>query len=66
MSKNWRGETIADLHTKKIKQKELAAHMNLTSEYVCMVLGGNRAPQDMEKRMKTAIAEIVKARETNK
>lgn len=66
MSKNWIGEIIADLHTKKIKQKELATHMNLTSEYVCMVLGGNKAPQDMEMRMKTAIAEIVKARETSK
>lgn len=57
---NWMGEIIAELHMKKIKQKDLAEKMGVTNEYVCTILNGKREkiPKDMEQRMREAIKQI--------
>lgn len=57
---NWMGEIIAELHMKKIKQKDLANKMGVTNEYVCTILNGKRekVPANMEQRMREAIKQI--------
>lgn len=67
MPEKWTGEIIAKLHTNKIKQKDLAAHMNLSNEYICMILGGTmKSPRGMEQRMKNAISEILHERKSER
>lgn len=59
MSDRWTGEIIASLHINKIKQKELAKEMDLTEEYISMLLCGKKSSVGMEERMKSAIESIV-------
>lgn len=59
MSNQWAGEIVASLHVNKIKQKELAKEMDLTEEYVSMILCGKKSSVGMEERMKAAIESIV-------
>lgn len=63
---NWMGEIVAELHMKKIKQKDLAEKMGVTNEYVCTILNGKREkiPADMEQRMREAIKQICEMEET--
>lgn len=62
MPERWTGEIVALLHTNKIKQKEIAERMGVTSEYVCMILNGAKAPRDAEQRMRNAINAILAER----
>lgn len=59
MSERWTGEIIASLHINKIKQRELAKEMDLTEEYISMLLCGKKSSIGMEERMKAAIESIV-------
>ena len=55
MPAKWTGEVVAALHTSKISQKELAAKMGVTVEYVSMLLNGKKTASGMRERMMTAI-----------
>ena len=63
MLKKWVGEVVGAMHILRISNKQLAAHMGVTEEYISMVLNGHREPNDIESRIRKAIAEISKASE---
>jgi plasmid maintenance system antidote protein VapI len=63
MLKKWVGEVVGDMHILRISNKQLAAHMGVTEEYISMVLNGHREPSGIESRIRKAIAEISTASE---
>lgn len=62
MAENWTGGIVAALHVHGIKQAELAEEMDLTIQYVSMVLNGKRTPEGMKERMEAAIGAIIERR----
>ena len=65
MPEKWTGEVVAELHVSRISQKELAAAMGVTVEYVSMLLNGKKSSPGAGKRMMDAIKSIKKEREQN-
>ena len=58
MLAHWIGEIVGQMHKFGISNKQLAAHMGVTPEYISMVLNGHREPAGIEGRLRTAIDEI--------
>ena len=65
MVEEWTGSIVALLHTYKIKQAELANEMNVTAQYVSMVLNGKKSPKNIKGRMEDAIQAIIDRRRKN-
>lgn len=63
MPAQWTAELIGTMHTNRIKQNELAAHMGFTPEYVCKVLNGKRAPKKAEQKFRAALNELIARKE---
>ena len=63
MPAKWTGDVVAALHTNRISQKDLAAKMGVTVEYVSMLLNGKKTVNGMRERMMTAIKAIKEERE---
>ncbi len=59
----WTGDIVAMLHVNGISQRELAAEMGLTHNWVSSVLNEKRYSPDIEHRMREAIARIITRRE---
>lgn len=59
MLAHWIGEIVGLMHKHGISNKQLAAHMGVTPEYVSMVLNGHREPNGIEDRLRNAISEII-------
>ena len=60
---SWIGEAVAKMHVNRITQKEVAAKMNVTREYISNILNNTKLPAKAEERVMTAIDEIIKERE---
>lgn len=58
MLAHWIGEIVGLMHKHGISNKQLAAHLGLTPEYISMVLNGHREPAGIEDRLRNAINEI--------
>ena len=59
----WTGEIVKMLHVNGITQTALADKMGVTKEYVSMLLHGKRVASGAEKRMRSAIEELIKSEE---
>lgn len=59
----WAGEVVAELHMKRITQSELADEVNVTPQFISMVLSGAKNSSTIEKRIREAISRIEKRRE---
>lgn len=60
---DWTSDIMAKLHSHKITQRQLAAEMGCSYQYVCSILRGMRkSPEDMPGRMENAIKAIVEKR----
>ena len=55
MPAQWTAEIIGKMHLHKITQKQLAAALGCTPQYVCTVLRGGREPKDAPARFQAAI-----------
>lgn len=62
MNEEWTGSIVGLLHLHKIKQTELAKEMDVTAQYVSMVLNGKKSPKNIKSRMETAIQAIIDRR----
>ena len=58
MLAHWIGEIVGLMHKHGISNKQLAAHLGMTPEYISMVLNGHREPAGIEARLRAAIDEI--------
>ncbi len=65
MAEEWTGRIVGLLHTHRITQAELAAEMELTAQYVSMVLNGKKTPKGMDERMEAAIMAIAERRQAH-
>lgn len=63
MPKEWTGDIVRGMHLHGVTIKELAEHMNVTPNYVSMVLNSKRDPVGAEERFRAALAELVAEKE---
>ena len=58
MLAHWIGEIAGMMHKHGISNKQLAAHLGVTPEYISLILNGHREPAGVESRLRKAIDEI--------
>ena len=61
---DWIANAVGKMHVNKITQAQLAEKMDVTREYVTMILNGVKCPKDAEQRINAAIDEIIAERQT--
>ena len=57
----WIGEAVGLMHLNKIKAKEVAEQMGVTSVYLSMIMNGKKKVKDDE-RMKSRVFEAIEAK----
>lgn len=62
MTKNWTGDLVGLMHDNHITNIQLAKQMNVTQQYVSMVLNQKRTPPGAEERFTAAVKEIIASR----
>lgn len=55
MPEAWTGEVVGQLHVMCKTQADLAAVLDMTPEYVSMVLNGRKNPSGAEERFRAAL-----------
>lgn len=55
---NWIGEVIAKMHTHKITQTALAAHLGMRRDYISRLLNGRPVPARTRDRIIAAVDEL--------
>lgn len=60
----WIAEVVGRMHINKITQTELAKKLGVTNDYVWMILNGKKSPKGVEARIKSAVNELIAAKET--
>lgn len=65
MLAQWIGDFVGRMHRYKITTTEVSQEMNVTREYVSMILNGHREPAGIEQRMNDALDSLVEKRERN-
>lgn len=56
----WIGEAVGLMHINKIKAKEVAEEMGVTSVYLSMIMNGKKRVRD-ENRMKSRVFDAIEA-----
>ena len=56
---HWIGEVIAKMHTHKITQTALAAHLGMRRDYISRLLNGHAVPEKTRERIIAAVDELV-------
>ena len=64
MPEKWTGRLVGRLHNERITYEELANEMGITKAYISMILNGTRKPDGIKERMESAVAAIIKRRES--
>lgn len=59
---NWIAEAVGTMHINKITQNDIAKHMNVTPDYISMILRGVKTPKNAEERIMAAIDDIISER----
>lgn len=62
MSAQWIAEIIGEMHIKKVTGRQLAEQLQVTPEYVSMVLNGHRSPEGAEERFRNALRDLLASR----
>lgn len=60
MPEKWTGRLIGRMHNERITYEQLANEMGVNKAYISMILNGKRKPPNIQKRMETALEEIIK------
>jgi hypothetical protein len=63
MLAQWIGDFVGRMHRHKITITEVSQEMEVTREYLSMILNGHREPAGIEKRMNDALNSLVEKRE---
>lgn len=59
LPKKWTGDLVGLMHDNKISKTLLAGELDVTREYVSMVLNGHREPAGAEQRFRDAVNRII-------
>ncbi len=66
MIAQWTAEIVGQMHIHNITQRDLAAEIGCTREYVNIVLNGRRTPAGAEEKMRTALQSVISKKSTTK
>lgn len=55
----WMGDAVGKMHINKITQSQLAERLGVSVDYISMILNGKKTPKDAEKRIMSALNEII-------
>lgn len=61
MPAQWTSDLVGQMHKHKITKKRLAIELNVTPEYVSMVLNGHRDPAGAEEKFKAALDKLIQS-----
>ena len=59
MPAQWTSDLVGQMHKYKITKKRLAIELNVTPEYVSMVLNGHRDPAGAEEKFRAALDKLI-------
>ena len=59
MLAQWTGDLVGQMHKHKVTKTQLAEEMDVTREYVSMVLNGHREPVGAEEKFTAALNRII-------
>lgn len=59
MLAQWTGDFVGRMHRNKVTITQLAQEMDVTREYLSMILNGHREPKGVEKRMNDALDNLI-------
>ena len=59
MLAQWIGNFVGRMHQHRVTITQLAQEMDVTREYLSMILNGHREPQGIEERMSNALDSII-------
>lgn len=62
MKEKWSGDLVGKMFRNDVSRQDLADEMGVTKAYVCMLLNGERTPDDAQKRMEEAYNAVIKRR----
>lgn len=59
MLAQWIGDFIGKMHRYRVSITQLAQEMDVTREYLSMILNGHRDPKGIEERMNEALDNLI-------
>lgn len=59
MLAQWIGDFMGRMHRYRVTITQLAQEMNVTREYLSMILNGHREPTGIEQRMNEALDNLI-------
>lgn len=62
---SWIAEAVGKMHINRITQKDIAERLDVTNDYISMILLGKKTPKNAEERITNAINEIIAERQSN-
>lgn len=62
---SWIAEAVGKMHINHITQKDIAERLDVTNDYISMILLGKKMPKNAEERITNAINEIIAERQSN-
>ena len=65
MLAQWIGDFVGRMHRYRVTITQLAQEMDITREYLSMILNGHREPNGIEQRMNEALDRIVEKQSDN-
>lgn len=63
LPKKWTGDLVGLMHDNKISKTLLAEELDVTREYVSMVLNGHREPVGAEQKFREAVDRIIERKQ---
>ena len=65
MLAQWIGDFVGRMHRNRVTITQLAQEMDVTREYLSMILNGHREPQGIKQRMNDALDNLIKKNSRN-
>lgn len=59
MLAQWIGDFVGRMHQNKVTITQVAEEMDVTREYLSMILNGHRSPKGAEQRMNEALDRLI-------
>lgn len=59
MLAQWIGDFVGKMHRHRVTITQLAQEMEVTREYLSMILNGHREPSGIEERMNDALSKLI-------
>ena len=65
MPAQWTADIIGEMHLNSIKKQQLAHELNVSLNYVGLILNGHRSPPDSEAKFRAALNQLLAKQKKN-